>query len=557
MQHAARIRWAEALRIRWTEALRIRWGMFGMSTLVSAGLLVLTVLVAVQLPAQLAQAELPAGGASLTELASTEPGKQVDVIVQLERGTSAAQGASLVRAAGGTVTRDLHIINGFGAELSAAAAANLAGKSGVRSVSLNGTVEPSAVDTSKLATAYTQSVRAEKIWNASDGTAGAGVGVAVVDTGIQGDLPDFRVSQSDSTSRVVADAVVNPDATTAGDKYGHGTHIAGLIAGNGLNHSSRDSTYGKYIGVAPAANLINVKVSDDEGNASTLDVIDGLQFVVDRKDDFNIRVVNLSLNEATPSSYRSNPLNAAVEQAWNAGIVVVAAAGNRGTASDAVHYAPGNDPFVITVGGVDDKDTADSSDDAAASWSSTGTTRDGHAKPELLAPGAHMVSTLAKSSEITEMCASCIVSKTYFRMGGTSMATGVASGAVALLVAEHPNWTPNQVKSALLNNLREVPGVGMELDVEAANAATKKELTKSNEFKPNQYLASASGLIDYSRSSWSRSSWSRSSWSRSSWSRSSWSCANCMGADDEVDPSRSSWSRSSWSRSSWSASFSK
>ena len=92
MQHAARIRWAEALRIRWTEALRIRWGMFGMSTLVSAGLLVLTVLVAVQLPAQLAQAELPVGG-SLTELASTEPGKKVDVIVQLERGTSATEGA--------------------------------------------------------------------------------------------------------------------------------------------------------------------------------------------------------------------------------------------------------------------------------------------------------------------------------------------------------------------------------------------------------------------------------------------------------------------------------
>jgi serine protease AprX len=557
MTHAARIRWAEALRIRWTEALRIRWGMCGMSAAISAGLLTLTVLVAVQLPSQLAQAELPGGGATLTELASASPSRQVDVIVQLERGTSADAGANLVRAAGGTVTRDLHIINGLGAELSASAAASLADKPGVRFVSLNGDVKPSAIDTSKLATAYTYSVRAEKIWNASDGSAGGGVGIAVVDTGIQGDLPDFRTSQSDSTSRVVADAVVNPDATTAGDEYGHGTHVAGLIAGNGLNRSSGDSMYGKYIGVAPAANLINVKVSDDQGNASTLDVIDGLQFVVDHKDDFNVRVVNLSLNEATPSNYRTNALNAAVEQAWNAGIVVIAASGNRGTTSDAVHYAPGNDPFVITVGGVDDKDTADSSDDAAASWSSTGTTRDGHAKPDLLAPGAHMVSTLAKNSEITEMCSTCIVSRKYFRMGGTSMATGVASGAVALLVAEHPSWTPDQVKSALLGNLRQVPGVGMELDVEAANAATKKELRTPNEFKPNNFLNAESGAIDYSRSSWSRSSWSRSSWSRSSWSRSSWSCANCVGADDEVDPSRSSWSRSSWSRSSWSASFSK
>jgi serine protease AprX len=257
VQHTARIRWAEALRIRWTEALRIRWGVFGMSTLVSAGLLVLTVLVAVQLPSQLAQAELPPSSASLTDLAASKPAQKVDVIVRFERGTSAAQGAGIIRAAGGHVTRDLHIINGVGAELSAAAAVDLAGKPGVSSVSLNGAVKPSAIDTSKLETAYNQSIRSTKVW-ADRGTTGEGVGVAVIDTGIRGDLPDFRVSQSDSTSRVIADAVVNPDATTAGDKYGHGTHVAGLIAGNGLNRSSGDSLYGDYIGVAPEANLINV-----------------------------------------------------------------------------------------------------------------------------------------------------------------------------------------------------------------------------------------------------------------------------------------------------------
>ena len=102
-------------------------------------------------------------------------------------------------------------------------------------MSLNGDVKPSAIDTSRLATAYTQSIRAPRVWNADRGSVGDGIGVAVIDTGIQGDLPDFRVSQSDSTSRVIVDAVVNPDATTAGDKYGHGTHVAGLIAGNGLS----------------------------------------------------------------------------------------------------------------------------------------------------------------------------------------------------------------------------------------------------------------------------------------------------------------------------------
>jgi serine protease AprX len=147
-------------------------------------------------------------------------------------------------------------------------------------------------------------------------------------------------------------------------------------------------------------------------------------------------------------------------------------------------------------------------------------------------------------------------------MGGTSMATGVASGAVALMLAKRPEMSPNEVKSALMNNLRQVPGVGLELDVAAAIRAYGNELDNPNRYRPNTYLDTSTGAIDYSRSSWSRSSWSRSSWSRSSWSRSSWSCSNCYSEGDDVDSSRSSWSRSSWSRSSWSrsswsASFSK
>jgi serine protease AprX len=196
-------------------------------------------------------------------------------------------------------------------------------------------------------------------------------------------------------------------------------------------------------------------------------------------------------------------------------------------------------------------------DDTLASWSSHGVTRDGYAKPNFSAPGAHMVSTLSQNSAITGMCSSCVVSGQYFRMGGTSMATAVASGAVAALVGEHSAWTPNQVKSAIGTNLRYVSGTGYELNLDSADSAPKSKLSKPNSYEPNTYIDPATGEIDYSRSSWSRSSWSRSSWSRSSWSRSSWSCADCVGTDGEVDSSRSSWSRSSWSRSSWSASFSK
>jgi serine protease AprX len=338
-------------------------------------------------------------------------------------------------------------------------------------------------------------------------------------------LPDFRVSSTDRRSRVIASAVVNPDATSAGDRYGHGTHVAGLIAGNGTARSSSDPRHGEYIGVAPGANLISIKASDDEGNASTIDVIDGLQFAVDHKDDYGIRVVNLSLNEEKASSYETSPLDAAVEQAWNAGIVVLAAAGNRGNAADAVDHAPANDPFAITVGAADDRGTPDAGDDLAASWSSTGTTTDGFEKPDFLAPGAHMVSTLAPGSEIAGMCPQCVVDGDYFRMGGTSMATAVASGAVALMLEGHPDLTPDEVKSAIRNNLRDVPGAGATLDVESAFLARRKELRDSNDHAPNIYIDPATGAIDFDRSSWSRSSWSRSSWSRSSWSRSTWSAS--------------------------------
>jgi serine protease AprX len=553
---------------------RIRWGM---SASVSAALAALLTLVAIHsasfgveqtsLTPYGEQATASGADTSLAALAAKQPRTAVEVIVRLEAGTSAGEARALVQAAGGSVSRDLHVINALGARMSAAAAHRLTGNSQVRTVSLNAAVKPSSMDTSELETAYNGSIRATTIWNSrSSGreSIGTGIGVAVIDTGIQGDLPDFRVSQSDSRSRVIASAVVNPNATTPGDEYGHGTHVAGIVAGNGTARPSSDPLYGKYVGVAPGANLISIKASDDEGNATAIDVIDGLQFAIDHKSDYNIRVVNLSLSEEEPSSYKTNPLNAAVEQAWNAGIAVVAAAGNRGTAADAVHYAPGNDPFVITVGAADDRGTVDRGDDVSASWSSIGTTQDGHAKPEFLAPGAHIVSTLSPGSKVTEMCSSCLVDDKYFRMGGTSMATAVASGTAALMIENEPALTPNKVKSAIAENLRDVPGPGSVLDALEADKASDHEERAPNSYEPNSLIDSATGLVDFTRSSWSRSSWRTADGNlAASWARSSWRCVSCAGeGDDEVDPTRSSWSRSSWRRSSWrrsswSASFTK
>ena len=284
-----------------------------------------------------------------------------EYIVQMQKGTTPAAGKRLVRVLGGRVTSPtLRVINGFGAKLSRRAAERLRHRRGVKSVSLNAGMTASATSTSggytcptsdattvaakpapgwgrdvdpsvlnyndRLAQPMIHAIRADRAWYR---TTGRGVGVAVIDTGIAGDIPDFQTPGWNG-SRVIASAVTNPCATDATDDYGHGTHVAGLIAGNSLLYPSDNRYYGRYMGVAPRANLVSVKVSDDDGNTTVLDVIAGIQFAVDNKAQYGIRVINLSLSSNAAESYRTDPLDAAAEQAWNAGIVVVAAAGQRG-----------------------------------------------------------------------------------------------------------------------------------------------------------------------------------------------------------------------------------
>src|SRR5579884_206844 len=331
-------------------------------------------------------------GPGLAALARRHPLRSVSVIVQV-RGQGAAARHDVL-AAGGSMQAQLPLIGGFAARLPAGAAAGLAGDPGVRVVSLNAEVQGTSLPAgtlgnaiSNLVTSYDSAVDAPAGWLV--GATGSGVGVAVIDTGIAGNLPDFQVSANNSASRVVASAVVNPMAQDANDTYGHGTHVAGIIAGNGWDRGTSDPLDGKYIGVAPQANLISIKADDGNGNTTVLDLIDGLQFAVDHQSQFNIRVVNLSVRSTVAQSYTTDPLDAAVEQAWLKGIVVVAAAGNLGSSSDAVNYAPANDPYAITVGAVDDEGTRTPNDDVLASWSSRGVTQDGFAKPDVLAPGAH------------------------------------------------------------------------------------------------------------------------------------------------------------------------
>jgi serine protease AprX len=465
--------------------------------------------------------------------------------------------------------------------MGAAKAASLATEPGVRGVSLNATVKKTDDDfeARNLVTAYNQSIGAPTAWD--KGYTGRGVGVAVIDTGIAGDVPDFRTSRSEATSRVVASAVVNPSASSSGDGLGHGTHIAGLIAGNGKNRPFGDPAVGKYVGVAPHANLIAVKAGDEHGGATVLDVIDGLQFTVDYKRDYNIRVVNLSLRSTSPQSYKTDPLDAAVESAWFSGITVVVAAGNEGTASDAVSYAPANDPYVITVGGVDDQGTKTIGDDTVASWSSRGATQDGFTKPDVLAPGAHMVSTLAPGSDYASLCPECVTDGAYFKVGGTSMAAGVVSGAIADIIQARPSWTPNQIKSTLARRGRALTAIttssgatvtgtvidgaapsstssttiiGKEIAIDKVLDRDSPDTGINGGLTANSLVDPATGAIDYTRASWSRASWSqatdvlRASWSRASWSRASWSRASWSATPQScADFERASWSRASWS----------
>ena len=499
-----------------------------------------------------------------------------EYIVQMETGATPAQGQQIVQALGGTVTTpELPVINGFGAVLEDDAAEELETNPAVKDVSLNAATDVGDGGTStsgnlrcpttnattrrnffgplsdwdvsplqsvsRLRQPLLYSVRATDAWQRATGN---GVGVAVIDTGISGDLPDFVTA---GRSRVIASAVTNPCATTANDEFGHGTHVAGLIAGNSLNSPVKKNLAGRYMGVAPRANLISVKVSDDDGETTVLDVIYGIQFAVDNKSQLGIRVVNLSLSSTVAESYLTDPLDAAVESAWFSGLVVVAAAGNDGTASDAVSYAPGNDPYVITVGGVDDRGTKSRDDDILAPWSSRGVTQDGFQKPEVLAPGLRLVSTLAIGSDFEKLCRKCIVGRSYFRLSGTSMSTAVVSGAVALMLEKRPSLTPNQVKGAMLATRYNVPGTGAMVDSLAALDGTG---TANQGIQPNRLIDPATGQIDWTRASFRRASFRDAAGSplSASWTRASFRCDCGLLSSGEVDPNRVSFRRVSFRR---------
>ena len=489
-------------------------------------MLALMLLVAL-MPHAAASAITPRAQPQFLDMAAAHPSATLQVIVQ--KASSDAQVEELVDAMGGVVRQDLAIINGFSASIPARAIAELARAVGVRWVSLDAPVVRTActqcIDTTNLKNAYIKAIRADTVWNTGAYLQGQGIGVAVVDSGVN---PQQDLYTSSGTNRLVASVAFNSGSNQSwSDGYGHGNHVAGIIGGNG----SRSS--GAYIGVAPTVNLINVKVSDDQGGATASNVVAGLQWILNNKNSYNIRVVNISLNSATAESYHTNPIDAAAEILWFNKIVVVVSAGNQGSGA---LYPPANDPFVITVGATDDRGTASISDDTVPAFSAYGTTGDGFAKPDLVAPGANIIALMGNTNTVlAQTHPSNVVSYNgvqYFRMSGTSMSAPMVAGAAALLIQSNPNLTPDQVKYRLKATANKSwsgytsakAGAGY-LDIAAATSSTTTTSANTN-IIASQLLWSGSQPVTWGSVNWNSVNWNSVNWNSVNWNSVNWNSVN-------------------------------
>ncbi len=453
-------------------------------------------------------------------LVTTVPEEWAQVIVQFQPGAENTE--QLIQAYGGKMLATLPMINAATVWMPAGQAVRLSTHRSVKWVSPDAPVEstacPQCVDTTKLANAYIDAINANDIWNDAPYIQGKNIGIAVIDSGIN---PNGDLYTQMGANRQIANVRFNSDYNqSTSDGYGHGTHVASILAGDGSESN------GKYIGVAPLANIINVKVSNDNGSARMTDIVSGLEWVLKNKNKYQIRVVNISLNSTVAESYHTSPLDAAVEILWFNGIVVVVSAGNYG--SGAI-YPPANDPFVITVGATDDQGTGNIADDTLASFSAYGTTEAGATKPEIVAPGRNITARLVNMNMgLPAAHRANIVNGQYFRMSGTSMAAPMVSGAVAMLLQDEPNLTPDQVKYRLMTTANQSwpgydatrAGAGY-LDVYALVKGSSNESANTG-LLPSGLLSTGSNPIAFGSVGWNSVGWNSVGWNSVGWNSVGW-----------------------------------
>ena len=480
---------------------------------------------------------------------------------------------------GGTVLTQFHLITGVQALIPAALEPVLAALPGITvtpdlSVSVQSTPESTGPHTPS--DAFLQETGAGLL--AAQGDTGQGVTVAVVDTGID-NLPDF-------SGRLAGGVDLSGGNDPFQDSYGHGTFVAGLIAGDGT------SSNGQYSGEAPGARLVSIKVAGATGTTHLSTVILGLQWAVDHRASYGIKVLNLSLGYQSSQSTVTNPLDQAVEAVWNSGIAVVASAGNAGPFNGTI-LSPGDDPMVITVGALDDMATPSPLDDEMTNFSSVGPTSiDGWAKPDLVTSGRSVVSLAVPGLTIYNNYPSARIGPASFVGSGTSFSAAITSGAAALVLAANPGLSPDEIKARLLGTATPGPvgnpfvdGHGA-LDAFAAANAGAMNLSQSPDgllqtligktvsLAPsgpadtwNAQLWSGLSLpppspggpgwngLNWSGSDWNGWTWTGRQWNDGGWASASWNGAAWSGAAwDFAGWAGSAWAGAAWNGSAWNSS---
>ena len=473
----------------------------------------------------------------LEKRASKRPNTKMSVIIQSNsRFVLNHQVRTILARSGIKKFKKLRLIDGVAATISARHLADLATVQGL-TVTPDAPVHVSGYNSSQL-WPYAAGVASD--WNGANAppTGANAPAIAIVDSGIQADRPDFA-------GRVLANVNLSTLTSATNDERGHGTFVAGVAAGAAKG----------YAGAVPQANLVAIKVMDANGMAKTSDVINACQWILTHKGQYNIRVANFSLHSANKASFLNDPLDKAVEKLWFNGVVVVAAAGNYANNGErsGVLYAPGNDPFVITVGAVDLKGSADPTTHTNAPFSAYGYTPDGFSKPDIAAPGRYIVGPVPMNSTLAIQRADAITAPGYIQLSGTSFAAPAVSGAAAQILAAHPGYTPDQVKGALMVSARPDPAAAPG-SVGVGELRMGRAVLRVSPPNPNLGLDQFVGImlgdtaVSFDAHAWFNTAKVNPSWDAVSWSSAAWS-----GADfDAVAWSDVSWESVSWETVAWS-----
>ena len=478
----------------------------------------------------------------LLNQAAANPGATVNVIVLGQPGTPSATLMTHVKNAGAKNVVPFSVIRGMVVNVTGSQLVALASDPAVRSITPNGRVKGQSITSGLL---WPQATGVNTLWGSLLSPAPTPPGIAIVDSGID-----------TSTLGAFSNKVTAIDFTNSNgkDTNGHGTMVAGIAAG----------TSTLYRGASPTSGLYSLRVVRADGSSYEGDVIAAADWIYKNAFSKNIRVANFSLRSSFPNYAGYDPLDSAVRRLWLTGTVVVASAGNSGPGR--MLYAPASDPFVITVGASDIADTVTRQDDSNAPWTSYGYTAEGFAKPELSAPGRWMIAPVPALSTLATTFPDRLVGLGYMWMSGTSFSAPVVSGIAAQILARHPNFTPDQVKGALMLTAKRAPlaaplslGVG---EVDAAAAAAV-----SNPPNPNQNLyqfvgldADANPAFDWdgfsayvsANASWTNASWTDASWTDASWTDASWTDASWTDASwTDASWTDASWTDASWTDASW------